>query len=147
MVAYIDWMKGATQAGDKVAGRGVAKIDRNLLPDPVHGKKVYAEQCAVCHGANGEGIRGANGVVAFPPLWGDRSFNIGAGMARTYTAAGFVKANMVMGHGQKFPLGQGNLSDQDAVDVAEYFTHMPRPDFPDKVKDWPKGGKPKDARY
>jgi thiosulfate dehydrogenase len=147
MVAYIDWMKGATQAGDKVAGRGVAKIDRALLPDPVHGKKVYAEQCAVCHGANGEGIKGANGVVAFPPLWGERSFNIGAGMARTYTAAGFVKANMVMGHGQKFPLGQGNLSDQDAVDVAEYFTHMPRPDFPDKVKDWPKGGKPKDARY
>jgi cytochrome c len=62
-------------------------------------------------------------------------------------AAGFVKANMVMGHGQKFPLGQGNLSDQDAVDVAEYFTHMPRPDFPEKIHDWPKGGKPKDARY
>ncbi|MGF6114620.1 cytochrome c [Janthinobacterium lividum] len=46
MVAYIDWMKGATQAGDKVAGGGVAKIGQALLPDPVHGKKVYAEQCA-----------------------------------------------------------------------------------------------------
>ncbi len=147
MVAYIEWMKGATQAKDKVPGRGVAKIDRSLLPNPVNGKKVYAEQCSVCHGANGEGIKGADGAVAFPPLWGERSFNIGAGMARTYTAAGFVKANMVMGHGQKFPLGQGNLSDQDAVDVAEYFSHMPRPDFPDKVKDWPHGGKPKDARY
>ena len=147
MVAYIEWMKGATQADDKVPGRGVAKIDRKLLPDPVNGKKVYAAQCSVCHGANGEGIKGADGEVAFPPLWGERSFNIGAGMARTYTAAGFVKANMVMGHGQKFPLGQGNLSDQDAVDVAEYFSHMPRPDFPDKVKDWPHGGKPKDARY
>lgn len=147
MVAYIDWMKGATQAGDNVPGRGIAKIDRSLLPDAVHGKKIFAQQCSVCHGSNGEGIKGADGLVAFPPLWGERSFNIGAGMARTYTAAGFVKANMVMGHGQKFPLGQGNLSDQDAVDVAEYFTHMPRPDFPEKVKDWPKGGKPKDARY
>lgn len=147
MVAYIDWMKGATKAGDNVPGRGIAKIDRSLVPDAVNGKKIFAQQCAVCHGVNGEGIKGADGVVAFPPLWGERSFNIGAGMARTYTAAGFVKANMVMGHGQKFPLGQGNLSDQDAVDVAEYFTHMPRPDFPEKVKDWPKGGKPKDARY
>ena len=147
MVAYIEWMKGATRAYDKVPGRGVAKIDRNLLPDAVNGKKVYAQQCSVCHGVNGEGIKGADGVLAFPPLWGERSFNIGAGMARTYTAAGFVKANMVMGHGQKFPLGQGNLSDQDAVDVAEYFSHMPRPDFPDKVKDWPHGGKPADARY
>ncbi len=47
----------------------------------------------------------------------------------------------------KFPLGQGGLTDQEAVDVAEYFTHMPRADFPDKVKDWPNGGKPRDARY
>lgn len=147
MVSYIDWMKGAVRATDKVPGRGVAGIDKNMLPDTANGQKVFGEQCAVCHGVNGEGIKAADGTPAFPPLWGDRSFNIGAGMARTYTAAGFVKANMVMGHGQKFPLGQGSLSDQDAVDVAEYFTHMPRPDFPEKVNDWPKGGKPKDARY
>ena len=83
----------------------------------------------------------------FPPLWGDESFNIGAGMARTYTAAAFVKRNMPIGFHQKFPLGQGGLSDQDAVDVAEYFSHQPRPDFADKAGDWPKGGKPADARY
>ena len=59
----------------------MAKIARKLLPDPVHGKKVYAEQCAACHGANGDGIRGADGVVGFPPLWGERWFNIRAGMA------------------------------------------------------------------
>jgi thiosulfate dehydrogenase len=28
-----------------------------------------------------------------------------------------------------------------AIDVAEYFSHMARPDFPDKVKDWPYGGR------
>jgi hypothetical protein len=76
---------------------------------------------------------------------GRRSFNIGAGMARTYTAAAFVKRNMPIGFHEKFPLGQGGLSDQDAVDVAEYFTHQDRPDFPDKVKDWPKDPKPRDA--
>lgn len=147
MVAYMGWMKGEYREGDKVPGRGVALIDRSLVPDTVNGRKIYDQHCAVCHGANGEGQVDAGNSPVFPPLWGQRSFNIGAGMARTYTAAGFVKANMVMGHGQTFPLGQGNLSDQDAVDVAEYFSHMPRPDFPDKVKDWPKGKKPVDARY
>jgi thiosulfate dehydrogenase len=44
--------------------------------------------------------------------------------------------------------GEGDvLSDQDAVDVAEYFTHMPRPDFAGKEKDFPNGKKPKDSRY
>jgi thiosulfate dehydrogenase len=43
-----------------------------------------------------------------------------------------------LGFSEKSPLGQGGLSDQDAVDVAAYFSHMPRPDFPDKVKEWPR---------
>ena len=147
MVAYFDWMKMNTVAGDKVAGRGVGKVDPNIKPDPENGKVVYAQQCAVCHGDNGEGLKHADGSFVFPPLWGDESFNIGAGMARTYTAAAFVKRNMPIGFHEKFPLGQGGLSDQEAVDVAQYFSHQPRPDFVDKAKDWPKGGKPVDARY
>jgi len=147
MVAYFDWMKGATKPQDKVAGRGVGKVDPSLVPNTDHGQKIYATQCAVCHGQDGEGLKDAAGRTVYPPLWGDRSFNIGAGMARTYTAAAFVKRNMPIGFHEKFPLGQGGLSDQDAVDVAEYFSHQPRPDFPDKVKDWPKDPKPKDARY
>lgn len=147
MVAYFDWMKGETKPEDKVAGRGVGKIDRSIKPDPENGKKIYADQCAVCHGESGEGLKNAAGKMVYPPLWGDESFNIGAGMARTYTAAAFVKRNMPIGFHGKFPLGQGGLSDQQAVDVAEYFSHQPRPDFPDKVKDWPKDPKPADARY
>ncbi len=147
MVAYFDWMKRETKPEDKVAGRGVGKIDRKIVPNPENGKKVYAEQCALCHGENGEGLKRADGQMIYPPLWGEQSFNIGAGMARTYTAAAFVKRNMPIGFNSKFPLGQGGLSDQEAVDVAEYFSHMPRPDFPEKVNDWPKDPKPSDARY
>lgn len=147
MVAYFDWMKRETKPEDKVEGRGIGKIDRNIKPDQENGKQIYAAQCAVCHGANGEGLTDAAGKYVYPPLWGDKSFNIGAGMARTYTAAAFVKRNMPIGFHEKFPLGQGGLSDQEAVDVAEYFSHMPRPDFAPKVKDWPKGDKPADARY
>lgn len=147
MVAYFDWMKRETKPEDKVAGRGVGKIDKKIVPNSENGRKIYADQCAICHGENGEGLKNAAGQMVYPPLWGDESFNIGAGMARTYTAAAFVKRNMPIGFHDKFPLGQGGLSDQDAVDVAEYFSHQPRPDFPDKVKDWPKDPKPSDARY
>lgn len=147
MVAYFDWMKKETKPEDKVAGRGVGKVDPAIKPNVDNGRRVYAAQCAVCHGKDGEGLKQADGRVIYPPLWGDESFNIGAGMARTYTAAAFVKRNMPVGFHEKFPLGQGGLSDQEAVDVAEFFTHQPRPDFPAKVKDWPKDKKPADARY
>lgn len=147
MVAYFDWMKMSTRAEDKVPGRGVGKVDKAIQPDLANGKLIYAQQCAVCHGDNGQGLVRADGSLVYPPLWGEQSFNIGAGMARTYTAAAFVKRNMPIGFHGKFPLGQGGLSDQQAVDVAAYFSRQPRPDFPDKVKDWPNGGKPVDARY
>jgi len=147
MVAYVDWMRGATQPNDVIPGRGNAKISDTLVPDAANGKTIYGKQCAVCHGDNGEGRQRDDGSYAIPPLWGNASFNIGAGMARTYTAAAFVKSNMPLADTLEFPLGKGALSDQEAVDVAEYFTHMARPDFPDKLKDWPNGGRPKDSRY
>jgi len=147
MVAYFDWMKRETRPEDKVPGRGVGKVDTNIKPNVENGKRIYAQQCAVCHGKNGEGLKTADGREVYPPLWGDKSFNLGAGMARTYTAAAFVKRNMPIGFHEKFPLGQGGLSDQDAVDVAQYFSHQPRPDFPEKMSDWPKDKKPVDARY
>ncbi|MDE1941944.1 MAG: c-type cytochrome [Betaproteobacteria bacterium] len=147
MVAFMDSMKVDVKAGQPIPGRGVGKMDHKIVPDLANGKKVYDNQCAVCHGKNGEGLQRQDGSYVFPPLWGKQSFNIGAGMARTYKAAAFVKHNMPISASSTFPLGQGGLTDQEAVDVAQYFTHMPRPDFAAKKKDWPKGGKPVDARY
>jgi thiosulfate dehydrogenase len=147
MVAYFDWMKGDYRMNDKIPGRGTGKIDNTLKPNLAHGKNVYSAQCASCHGANGEGTKHADGSYVYPPLWGDQSFNIGAGMARLYTAAAFVKNNMPIGSHDRFPLSQGGLSDQDAVDVAGYFTTQQRADFAPKIHDWPNGGKPKDSRY
>lgn len=147
MVALFDWMRNETKPEDKVEGRGVGKVSTDIIPNAENGKKIYAAQCALCHGSDGEGIKNAKGQWVYPPLWGNESFNIGAGMARTYTAAAFVKRNMPIAMHNKFPLGQGGMTDQEAVDVAEYFSHQPRPDFAGKVKDWPNGKKPADARY
>ncbi|GGY21701.1 c-type cytochrome [Paludibacterium paludis] len=147
MLAYMQWLSKDVPKGTKMGGGGIGAIDKTLTPDPVRGKALYGTYCAVCHGANGEG-RWRKGALVFPPLWGEKSFNIGAGMARTFTAAAWVKQNMPMAAHARGALGQGGvLSDQEALDVAEYFSHQPRPDFPGKEKDWPKGGKPADARY
>ncbi|MEO8305196.1 MAG: c-type cytochrome [Betaproteobacteria bacterium] len=139
MLAYIQWLSTGVPVGVEVVGRGMPEGNTALKPNASHGKAVYAEKCASCHGASGGGTPNPAGGYFFPPVWGNASFNIGAGMARTYTAAGFIKQNMPLGQG-------GTLSDQDAVDVAEYMTHQPRPAYAAAKNDYAKGVKPKDAR-
>ena len=139
IMAYMQWLSTDVPTGMSVKGRGFGAIDNNLNPNALHGKQVYVGKCASCHGAEGLGMRNSAGGYVFPPVWGKDSFNDGAGMARTFTAAAFIKHNM--------PLGQGStLTDQDALDVAEFLTHQMRPVYIGKAKDWPKGDKPKDAR-
>lgn len=148
MLSYMNWLRQDVVKGTKVAVGNAGPIDESLVPDPQRGRTIYAAQCAACHGANGQGMKDQAGDYIFPPLWGDDSFNIGAGLARTYKAAQFVKYAMPPAMHVNAPLGAGGvLSDQDALDVAEFFTHMPRPDFAGKVNDWKGLKKPKDARY
>ena len=140
ILAYMQWLSREVPTGKSVAGRGFLRIKSPQPPDPVRGALIYAQQCALCHGDAGQGTVAPSGEIIYPPLWGPQSFNIGAGMARLNTAAAFVKASMPLGQG-------GSLSDQEAFDVAAFFTRQPRPDFSAKSQDWPKGGKPDDARY
>lgn len=147
MLDYMHWLGQGMPQGSKVADRTEGEIDQTLQPDPVRGEAIYAAQCASCHGNDGKGMKDQFNEYLFPPLWGDDSFNIGAGMARLYKAAAFVKYNMPLAVNQEPPFGQGELSDQEAVDVAYYFTQKPRPDFAGKANDWPRDKKPKDARY
>ena len=72
--------------------------------------------------ANGAGVSGS-----FPPLWGARSFNNGAGMAHIDRMTGFVRYNMP----QNAP---GSLSLQDAYDVAGFVLSHARPHFQAKAE-------------
>lgn len=64
-----------------------------------------------------------DGQQAFPPLWGPRSYNWGAGMATIDKAAAFIHANM--------PPGQPDtLSVQQAWDVAYFIDGHSRPQDP-----------------
>jgi thiosulfate dehydrogenase len=95
---------------------------------------VFTSECARCHGSDGAGTDLA------PPLWGEKSFTIGAGMGRVRTAAAFIKFNMPYDR-------PGSLSEQQAFDVAAYITSRPRPDFVRKENDWPNGDHPPDVPY
>lgn len=111
--------------------------------DPSAGRPIYEDRCAVCHGADGLGLLETGDPkdgYLFPPLWGPDSYNDGAGMHRVVTAARFIKARM--------PLGQADLTDDEAYDVAAYMNSQPRPqmdgldaDYPDRLL------KPADSPY
>jgi thiosulfate dehydrogenase len=139
LLAYIAWLSQGVPTGVEVVGRGFKDIAAPAKPDTARGKALYATQCAACHGAAGQGTSGAPNAFVFPPLWGPKSFNTGAGMARVSIAAAFVQAKMPLGNA-------GSLTGQDAYDIAAYFTVQPRPAFAGTSKDWPKAGKPADAR-
>ncbi|HVX88771.1 MAG TPA: c-type cytochrome [Gemmatimonadales bacterium] len=135
ILAYFAWISKDRPVSGALAGGGITAPFDGLVPDSARGAGLYAGNCLRCHGPAGEGIAGSG-----TPLWGPRSFNIGAGMARYRTAAAFIHANMP----RDLP---GTLSRQDALDLAAFIDSRPRPDFAGKSKDWPRGGAPADTPY
>jgi thiosulfate dehydrogenase len=133
IVAYFAFLSRGVPVGRDVPGQGFAKMTP-LPADTARGAQVFAASCARCHGAHGEG------TMVAPPVWGDGSYNIGAGMARLRTAASFIRYNMPFDR-------PGSLTDQQAFDVAAYINGRPRPDFPGKERDWPNGDPPPDVAY
>lgn len=133
IVSYMAFLSQKVPVGGTVPGQGIATLTP-LPADATRGAAIFASTCARCHGAEGQGTPLAT------PVWGARSYNIGAGMARLRTAAAFIRRNM--------PYDQpGTLSDQQAFDVAAYLDSRPRPDFPGKEHDWPNGDAPADVAY
>lgn len=134
IVAYIKWLGKDVPKGESPKGSGlveVAFLDR--AADPAKGKLVYDAKCMSCHQADGEGVFNADKTAyTYPPLWGNHSYNQGAGLYRLSRLAGYVKANMPLGTNHTNP----QLSDEEAWDVAAYINTQPRPGK-DLSKDWP----------
>ncbi len=120
--SYAAFMARGLPSGVSPPGRGFPGLAAPALPaDDGRGAAVFAEKCSACHGADGAGQR--VGDTVYPPLWGARAYNWGAGMATIDKAAAFIHANM--------PLGQeASLSVQQAWDVAFYIDGKIRPQDP-----------------
>ena len=123
IVTYMHWLSKEVPIGVTLPGRGFASINKTRDPSHINGEIIYRTQCAMCHGDDGQGKKLPNGDYQFPPVWGSKSFNRGAGMNKIKTAAQFIRANM--------PLGAGfTLTDDEALDVAFYMWIQYRPDDP-----------------
>jgi thiosulfate dehydrogenase len=143
--AYIKWLGKDVPKGEKPKGSGLLELAYlNRAADPENGKKVYTLNCERCHSANGEGQPGMDaGTYKYPPVWGEHSYNIGAGLYRLSRLAGYVKANMPQGATFENP----QLTDEEAWDVAAFVNSQPRPKK-DLSNDWPKiSGKPVDHPF
>jgi thiosulfate dehydrogenase len=134
MISYIIWLGKDVPKGETPKGAGLielAFLDR--AADPLKGKIKYEESCTVCHGTNGEGYLNESGNAwIYPPLWGEHSYNSGAGLFRISRFAGYIKANMPLGASYDQPL----LSDEEAWDIAAYVNSLPHP-VKDISNDWP----------
>ena len=134
MMAYINWVGKDVPKGEIPKGSGLYEVPLlDRAADPLKGKLVYDNQCASCHQADGRGMPKPDGTgYLYPPLWGENSYNHGAGLYRLSRFAGYVRANMPLGATYENPL----ISDEEAWDVAAYVNSMERP-AKDLSKDWP----------
>jgi thiosulfate dehydrogenase len=145
MVAYITRLGAEHDAMGETRRRAdeqPAFVEPDRAASPEAGRLVFERRCALCHGADGAGLRDADaeGGYVFPPLWGPDSYNDGAGMHRVLTAASFIKARM--------PLGEANLTDDEAYDVTAYINSHPRPAMAELDRDYPdRTTKPIDSPY
>ena len=123
LIAYMQWISRGVPSGKNPPGRGLVKLPE-LSGNTSRGEALYAKQCASCHGAEGAGI-----VGLFPPVWGEDSFNTGAGMDQPAKMAAFVKQNMPQNH-------PGSLTVQEAYDLSAYIDSKPHPAFNPAFKNY-----------
>lgn len=89
-----------------------------LAPDQAdikRGASLYASRCAECHQEDGQGDQ------ENPPVWGERSYNDGAGLSSVENLAAWLKVAM--------PLDETDLTDQQSLDIAAFVNSHKRSHF------------------
>jgi len=120
IATYITWLSSGQSMqmnGAKPLGPyGVIPLALNPAQgDASRGEALYRDQCASCHGDDGQGD------AESPPVWGDKSYNHGAGLANDLKLASWLIVAM--------PLDEANLSATQALDLAVYINTHHRPPF------------------
>jgi len=120
VTTYITWLS----SGQRLAMNPQAPLGPQHVPplasaaasaDAKRGALLYGDYCAGCHGDNGLGSDDG------PPVWGEMSYNDGAGLARIDKLAAWLKVAM--------PLDDPFLNEQESLDIAAYVNSHSRPQF------------------
>lgn len=120
MAAYITWLSEGTPIRMNPA-KPLGPNHMTILAEPAQkpsierGQALYEDRCAFCHGDEGGGSDDG------PPVWGDDSFNDGAGLTGIPKMASWLKVAM--------PLDDTDLTDQESFDIAAYVNSHDRPKF------------------
>lgn len=132
--AYLKHLSEGTDQEDADEYTGNEAMEEVPEPDVDNGERLYdAKNCATCHATDGSGTGSTSG----PALWGEGSFNDGAGMNRLSDAAGFIKENMPKSD-------PGTLDDQEAADLAAFLLAHDRPEWEGHDEDWEDAERPPD---
>ena len=146
MVAYMKWLGDGVPKDVKPKGSGLEELKYlDRAADTSKGRLVYLSKCQSCHGPEGKGLMfpDSSGFV-YPPLWGDKSYNVSAGLFRLTRFASYIRDNMPFGASHNAQ----QLSVEESWDVAAFVNSQPRPDkrfsydWPDiktKPEDYPFG--------
>jgi len=134
LMAYINWVGRYTPKKIKPVGTGIADLPfLDRAADPDQGKKLYLSKCTSCHGVDGAGqMNTFTNQYTYPPLWGDNSYNTGAGLYRISRFAGYIHDNMPFGASH----ANTQLTIEESWDIAAFVNSQPRPDKRFK-EDWP----------
>lgn len=142
IITYFHWISKGIPIYADIPWLGLTPLKSNHKPDKATGKQLYADNCAKCHGLNGQGgmhkekmhneekqeKREMEHDESGPPLWGNKSFTDGAGMSRLENLASFAYYNM--------PRHNPVLSEEQALDIAAYVSDQTRPVFEKDDKPW-----------
>lgn len=127
MIAYMTYLSEGYEIGADRPWAGLSNKDELPEPSVDNGEELYeSKNCLTCHATDGSGT-GAN---SGPALWGDDSFNDGAGLGRLTKLTGYIQNNMPVGN-------EYELSDQEATDLAAFILMQDRPVFDGHDKDFP----------
>lgn len=123
ILTYLGWISKEVEKVKNPPWLGLPKLKSSHKPNLEQGAVVYNTYCAACHKENGSGGGALPEPVGktIPPLWGENSFNDGAGMSLQSVLSAFVYLNM--------PYQNSILTEEQAIDVAAFVLQQPRPHF------------------
>lgn len=130
MLCYMKWLSTNVPVNQHVKGDEMPELDYpDRAADPNKGAAIFAAQCSVCHGKDGQGQWNVDSsTYIYPPLWGPYAYQKGSSMHRVLKAARFIKANMP---DKKATWRKPFLTDEEAIDVSTFINDdriHPRPD-------------------
>jgi thiosulfate dehydrogenase len=120
VTAYITWLSQGTPGKMNpvrpIGPNGLKPLASKANPsDAKNGAQLYASRCSECHKPDGQGDEDN------PPVWGEGSYNDGAGLASVDVLASWLKVAM--------PLDDSNLTDKESLDIAAYINSKKRSRF------------------